>query len=283
MKNAKEALEVIELAYQCADISLVETMKVIQNDAYNAGNLDGIKQGKLDAAEIVTNCEPKCFENAMSIRMRIRQTILASIQPTVNLQYMKPKFVEFPKMARLSRECVITEKIDGTNASITITEDGQFLTGSRTRWITPEEDNAGFSLWAQEHKEELFTLGVGTHFGEWWGKGIQRNYGINEKRFSLFNVLRWCLYGTTPQPIKTGDPRNVKMQQILPPCCGLVPELYRGEFTTFACETAIKYLECFGSKAVRGFMKPEGIVCFHIAAGIGFKKTIEKDDKPKSL
>ena len=51
---------------------------------------------------------------------------------------MNIPFVEFPKMPRLSREIIITEKIDGTNASVTITEDGQFLTGSRTRWITPD-------------------------------------------------------------------------------------------------------------------------------------------------
>lgn len=50
-------------------------------------------------------------------------------------------FVKFPSIARYSRDCVITEKIDGTNAQICITEDGQFLTGSRTRWITPENDN----------------------------------------------------------------------------------------------------------------------------------------------
>lgn len=30
------------------------------------------------------------------------------------------KFKEFPKIARLSREAIITEKIDGTNASIFI-------------------------------------------------------------------------------------------------------------------------------------------------------------------
>lgn len=29
-------------------------------------------------------------------------------------------FAEFPKIARLSRECVITEKIDGTNAQVVV-------------------------------------------------------------------------------------------------------------------------------------------------------------------
>ncbi len=33
---------------------------------------------------------------------------------------MKLEFNEFPKIARLSREIVITEKLDGTNASIFI-------------------------------------------------------------------------------------------------------------------------------------------------------------------
>ena len=100
-------------------------------------------------------------------------------------------FVAFPKIPRLSRRCVITEKIDGTNACIFIGEDGEFLVGSRTRWITPENDNHGFARWAYEHKDELLGLGPGRHFGEWWGQGIQRGYGLKEKRFSLFNTSRW--------------------------------------------------------------------------------------------
>ena len=30
-------------------------------------------------------------------------------------------------------------------------------------------------------------------------------------------------------------------------------------------------------------MKPEGIVVFHIAGNVGFKKTIEKDEVPKTM
>ena len=44
---------------------------------------------------------------------------------TTNLE-----FLEFPKMARLSREIIITEKIDGTNAQILITEDGDLSDGA---------------------------------------------------------------------------------------------------------------------------------------------------------
>jgi hypothetical protein len=196
---------------------------------------------------------------------------------------MNPEFSEFPKMARLSRECIITEKIDGTNAQIYITEDGQFFTGSRTRWITPENDNFGFSAWAHAHKDELMKLGPGRHFGEWWGSGIQRNYGLTngERRFSLFNVQRWCLNGTKPKQIRGADPRVVKIQEELPACVGLVPILHRGRFNTAVCIAALTDLRLTGSQAALGFMKPEGIVCFHVAANIGFKQTIENDELPK--
>ena len=191
------------------------------------------------------------------------------------------EFKKFSKIARLSRECIITEKIDGTNAQVFIGEDGEFLVGSRTRWITPENDNSGFAKWAMEHKDELMTLGKGRHFGEWWGQGIQRNYGLNEKRFSMYNVTRWCLHNTTPKQIPTGDPRQTKMQEVLPPCCGLVPIIWKGMFDTVAINDSITDLARHGSWASVGFMKPEGVVVYHIAGNVMFKKTIEKDDEYK--
>jgi len=88
------------------------------------------------------------------------------------------EFQEFPKIARYSRDVIVTEKIDGTNACVFIGAEGEFLTGSRTRWITPEAYNYGFSRWAHEHKAELLTLCPGRHFGEWWGGGCQRGYDL---------------------------------------------------------------------------------------------------------
>lgn len=195
-------------------------------------------------------------------------------------------FTEFPKIARLSRECIITEKIDGTNGQIQIGEDGSFFVGSRSRWLTPETgDNHGFMLWALTHKEELMKLGPGRHFGEWWGSGIQRGYGLTkgEKRWSLFNAGRWCAHDAEPQRIKTEDPRIEKYQERLPACCHLVPELRRGIFTTELVEEAMNALRDTGSRAAPGFMKPEGIIVFHTAANAGFKKTLEKDEAPKSI
>lgn len=172
-------------------------------------------------------------------------------------------FVGFPKIPRLSRTCTITEKIDGTNASIFIGEDGEFLAASRNRWITPEDDNYGFARWAQTNKQELMRLGPGHHFGEWWGQGIQRNYGLTEKRFSLFAVHRW-----------TDD-------AVRPTCCHVVPVLFEGEFDTGTVHSELDFLEAEGSIVAPGFMNPEGIIIYHHAANQYFKKTIEADSEPK--
>jgi len=171
------------------------------------------------------------------------------------------KFQAFPKMPRLTREIVITEKIDGTNAQVCIGEDGSIRAGSRTRWITPEDDNFGFARWVDANRDELLLLGPGRHFGEWWGSGIQRTYGLSERRFSLFNVSRWS--------------------EERPACCHVVPLLYRGVFDTAAVENVLDVLRLDGSQASPGFMNPEGVIVFHVAGNLGFKKTLEKDEQPK--
>lgn len=172
-------------------------------------------------------------------------------------------FRGFPKIPRFSRDIIITEKIDGTNGIVAIEQDGQFLVGSRTRWITPATDNAGFAKWAYANKQALIDLlGPGTHFGEWWGQGIQRGYGLKEKRFSLFNVSRWT-------PEHTAG------------LCYVVPILYQGPFVSAAISDVLFKLEAEGSVAALGYDKPEGIVIYHIAGGYLFKKTLVGDEYHK--
>ena len=172
---------------------------------------------------------------------------------------MTTEFQAFDKIPRLRRDCVITEKLDGTNAQICIPEDdGPMLVGSRNRWITPDNDNYNFARWAFENESELRKLGPGRHFGEWWGSGIQRRYGLDEKRFSLFNVGRW---ETTP----------------LPSCVSLVPVLYRGSFSDEAVEQALARLRTGGSAAAPGFMNPEGVVVFMAASRALYKVTLGND------
>ena len=174
------------------------------------------------------------------------------------------EFIKFPKIPRLSREMIITEKIDGTNAQIYISNNGlELKAGSRNRWVTLDNDNAGFARWCKQNKEELLLLGPGRHFGEWWGQGIQRKYGMSEKRFSLFNVSRW--------------------NEERPDCCHVVPTLFKGMFNTEKVDYVLKCLQEDGSYAAPGYMNPEGIIIFHVAGNFGMKKTIKKDELPKNL
>lgn len=173
-----------------------------------------------------------------------------------------PPFLPYPKIPRLSRECVVTEKIDGTNAQIYISADGTVRAGSRTRWLAPGKrtDNFGFAGWVAEHEDELRALGPGRHFGEWWGQGIQRGYGLSEKRFSLFHTARI---------------------ESKPAIVGVVPELFRGTFCTAMIDAILETLRRSGSVAAPGFMKPEGLVAWHTASGTLYKRTCEGDEKPK--
>ena len=174
-------------------------------------------------------------------------------------------FIPVPKIPRLKRGCVITEKIDGTNAQVVIDAEGNVRAGSRNRWITPDADNFGFARWVYDHEEELRALGVGQHFGEWWGPGIQRGYGLKEKRFSLFNTGRWS------------DPER------RPACCDVVPVLYTGDFTSDTVDMVLDNLKETGSQASPGFMRPEGVIVYMTAANQMFKVLAENDDVPKGL
>lgn len=205
-------------------------------------------------------------------------------------------FTPFPKIPRLNREIIITEKIDGTNAAIVIEQpiedsvqpgillsDGEWngyvvRAQSRSRFISPEKDNHGFAAWVFKNADALaMSLGPGVHFGEWWGSGINDNYGLKEKRFSLFNVTRWKHLSD-----------DIGGVQIRP-----VPTIHEGPWfiqvpgddgcfsRVWAPNAALDSLRVEGSFAAPGFMKPEGIVVFHTAGGYLFKVTLENDERPK--
>jgi hypothetical protein len=111
------------------------------------------------------------------------------------------------------------------------------------------------------NRDELLKLGPGHHYGEWWGAGIQRRYGLSEKRFSLFNTDRWS------------DER--------PLCCDVVPVLYKGAFTTDQVDAILEHLDNTGSMAAPGFQEPEGIVVFHHATREMYKITLGGDGQHK--
>lgn len=160
-------------------------------------------------------------------------------------------FEAFPKIPRLKNSLMrITEKIDGTNAQILIPEDpGQPIqAGSRNRWIYPntetnkQTDNYGFAAWVKDNETVLRRLGPGRHYGEWWGAGIGRKYGMETKVFSLFNVGRY----------KDGIPEGCPVS--------LVPVLYEGPVGIEQVSFCRLHLMTYGSVAAPGFMQPEGTV-----------------------
>lgn len=187
------------------------------------------------------------------------------------------EFRAWPKTPRLMRDCVITEKIDGTNAAVVIvpaeTGDGALATvsgfsvfaQSRNRFVTPDKDNYGFAEWVNRYAAELVhALGEGYHYGEWWGAGIQRGYGMTGKRFSLFNTSRW---------------EGVTFPQV--PDMGMVPILYRGPFSTDVVSLQLESLRQNGSIAAEGFAPAEGVIVYLSAARQVFKVLLDHDERPK--
>lgn len=185
------------------------------------------------------------------------------IRAAVEAQF-QPMF----KIPRLFREIVITEKIDGTNAAILVNESGVFA-GSKNRVLTPGKstDNFGFAGWVEQNASDLASaLGPGLHRGEWWGVGIQRGYGLVERRFSLFNTAKW-----------TEAYNNLE----LPANVHVVPELYVGPFDTNKINLKVAELRDFGSVAVPGYLSAEGVIVFHRASQDIYKITCLNDDQYK--
>ena len=198
-------------------------------------------------------------------------------------------YPKFPSIPRFNKPVIVTEKIDGTNGQVLIwdaaegnrpdvsalgvrasTDRGDYLlaAGSRNRWLSLESDNFGFAAWVTANADALAdTLGEGQHYGEWWGPGIQRGYGLKERRFSLFNASRW---------------QDAYEAEILNNVPGLdvVPVLgkYDGQWVSSAVEMSMYQLETQGSVASPGFMRPEGVVVYHTAANQPFKMTFDNPE-----
>lgn len=200
---------------------------------------------------------------------------------------MTIEFTAWPKTSRFFRDIVITEKIDGTNAAVGIkivespeigddnvlayTEVGgdwhAVYAQSRNKLIKLGQDNAGFAGWVTAHAEELVTfLGEGLHFGEWWGSGIQRGYGLSkgEKHFSLFNTHRFS-----------------EIEAVSDGLVRCVPILYKGPMVEKEITHRLDLLQEIGSYASPGFMNPEGICIYHTSSGIVQKITLDNNDAGK--
>jgi hypothetical protein len=207
------------------------------------------------------------------------------------------EFTAWPKTMRLYRTIIVSEKIDGTNAGIHIEKlgdvasrsyhvngigdlpatPGAVLVGSdvyrvtaqsRTRLVYPGKgtDNYGFAEWTLSNAARLVDLlGVGLHMGEYWGKGINRGYGLESRRFSLFNTDRYR--GVLAD---IGDVR-----------VGPVPVIYQGMFSDKEIKGALADLAYNGSWAAPGFMDAEGVCVWHSQTRQVLKVTLDNQDCSK--
>lgn len=157
------------------------------------------------------------------------------------------EFKAFPKISKFSGIAMtITQKIHGTNAQIRIYEDNGVIkcqAASRSRDIFVGDDNFGFARYVKDNEAEIIEkLGLGTHYGEWAGPGINSGEGLTEKTFIIFNYRR--------HPV----------DKPLPPQMVVVPVLYYGRYDDEIIKEIMDELKRDGSKLVKGFMRPEGIV-----------------------
>lgn len=189
------------------------------------------------------------------------------------------EFRAWPKTARLFRDIVVTEKLDGTNSAVHISDNGQVAAQSRNRIITPENDNFGFATWVHANADSLHQiLGSGLHYGEWWGQGIQRRYDMTEKRFSLFNTARWT---GEERPGGDGESHTDPVIQLRGASISAVPVLYSGPFREDKILSSLRWLRDTGSAAAPGFMNPEGICVYHTQTRTVMKVTLDHNDAGK--
>ena len=89
-------------------------------------------------------------------------------------------------------ECYIFPKIDGTNGSVWLDDNGEIQAGSRKRHLSIDNDNAGFCKWVKEQSNLFNYLKENpTHrlFGEWLVKHSLDTYRDDAwRRFYVFDV-----------------------------------------------------------------------------------------------
>lgn len=89
-------------------------------------------------------------------------------------------------------DCYIFPKMDGTNASVWLGDDGVVQAGSRTRTLSLEKDNAGFYEWVTKQENILNFLKANPNkrlYGEWLVPHSLKTYKDSAwKRFYVFDV-----------------------------------------------------------------------------------------------
>lgn len=175
------------------------------------------------------------------------------------------EYPSYGKTPRWNKPIIVTEKIDGTNGLVFISPEGQVRAGSRNRWLDAGmPDNHGFGAWVRANADALVAeLGPGHHYGEWWGKGINRRYGDAPRTFSLFNAEWWSEASLS--------------------VCSVVPII--GSFDrpdSLEIAAIVAELKRTGSRVAPG-CSAEGVIVRFSVNGQVYKVLCENDEIPKGL
>jgi hypothetical protein len=155
------------------------------------------------------------------------------------------EFEAWPKIPRaVLGDCVMSLKMDGTNACVIIKEGAIVGVQSRKRLINvgKENDNYGFATYVSLNEDKFLALGEGRHYGEWAGLGIQKNpHNLPNKQFFLFNTRRWGEHNPPPEGIS------------------VVEVLHHGEYTRARVDEVMNELK---TRSDTEGWKAEGIVVY---------------------
>lgn len=100
--------------------------------------------------------------------------------------------------------CHVFPKLDGTNASVWMDDEGNIKAGSRNRELTLEKDNAGFYAWVLENEDWFKSFFRETNvnntlYGEWLVPHSLKTYRDDAwRRFYVFDVLERNVSGYLP-------------------------------------------------------------------------------------
>jgi hypothetical protein len=114
-----------------------------------------------------------------------------------------------------------TPKLHGTNSSVCYNSNGDLWAQSRTKIITPENDNYGFAKFVEDNRNDFLTymdvlsedLGLSSGetlvlYGEWAGKGIQSGVAISELD-KFFCIFEHCVF--SEEGYKWVEPNDINV------------------------------------------------------------------------
>ena len=141
-------------------------------------------------------------------------------------------------MFEVGDNIVITEKIDCSNASFTLDEQGELQVFSRNVLLDESNNLNGFYQWVHENINPIQLEPEYIYFGEWLGTPHKVRYEGYEKQFFLFDV--WDKEFTRYMPFSVVEFEAYCLE------LNLVPVFYKGEFISF------EHLESFVGQTALG-------------------------------